>query len=67
MMSENLKHLKQYFEEVKKEEVLKFKTGKVYIVYNPLTDSSKEEIASPIDIVHNKYCYDKLRYFVKGE
>ena len=66
-MSENLKHLTKHFKEVSKEEVMKFKPGEVYIVYNPLTDSSKEENASPIDIVHNKYCYEKLRYFVKGE
>lgn len=67
MNSEQLKHLKKYFKEIKKEKVLKLKTGTVYIVYNPLTDSSKEEIANPIDIVHNKYCYDKLRYFIKEE
>lgn len=66
-MSDNLKHLKKYFEEVTKDKVLKFKTGQVYIVYNPLTDSSREEVASPTDIVHNKYCYSGLRYFVKSE
>lgn len=67
MDSEQLKHLKKHFKEVKKEKVLKFKTGIVYIVYNPLTDNGREEIASPIDIVHNKHCYDKLRYFIKEE
>lgn len=64
-MAKQLKHLKKYYKEVKKEKVLKFETGRVYIIYNPLTDSAKEETASSKDIVHNKYCYDKLRYFVK--
>lgn len=67
MEAEQLRHLKKYFKEIKKEKVLKLKIGTVYIVYNPLTDSSKEETASPIDIVHNKHCYDKLRYFIKEE
>ena len=66
-MRANLDYLQKNFKEVSKEEVLRFKPGKTYMVYNPLTDSSKEEVASPIDIVHNKHCYEKLRYFVKGE
>ena len=39
--------------------------GFIYIVYNPLTNQYKEETATPIDIVHNKYCYDKLKFFIK--
>ena len=66
-MSEQLRHLKKFYKELKKEKVMKLKTGTVYYVYNPLTDNVKEETASPIDIVHNKHCYDKLRYFIKGE
>ena len=65
MIDENLKHLKKHFKELSKEKVLKLKTDTVYIIYNPITDSSKEEIASKKDIVHNKYCYDKLRFFIK--
>lgn len=64
-MTEQLKHLKKYYKEIKKEKVLKLETGRVYIVYNPLTDSTKEETAGKNDIVHNKHCYDKLRYFIK--
>lgn len=66
-MNDNLRHLKKFFKEIKKEKVLKLKTGTVYIVYNPLTDNSREEVASPTDTVHNKHCYDKLRYFIKWE
>lgn len=53
--------------ELTKEEVLKLKTGTPYIVYNPLTDQYKEEIASPIDIVHNKHCYEKLKFYIKDK
>lgn len=65
-MTQKLGHLKKYYKELKKDKVLKLQTGTVYIVYNPLTDMSKEEIASPIDIVHNKHCFKNLRYFIKG-
>lgn len=64
-MSDNLKHLKKYFKEVSKEKILKLKIDKVYIVYNPLTDISREETASKKDIAHNKHCYDKLKFFIK--
>lgn len=64
-MSDELKHLKKYFKELPKEKVLKLETGTVYIVYNPLTDNAHEETASKKDIVHNKHCYDKLRFFIK--
>lgn len=66
-MTEQLKHLKKHYKEIKKDKILKFKAGRVYYVYNPLTDSVREETASPIDTVHNKHCYDKLRYFIKEE
>lgn len=66
-MTEQLKHLKKYYKEIKKEKVIKFKQGRVYYVYNPLTDSVREETAKQTDIVHNKHCYDKLRYFIKEE
>jgi len=65
MDSEQLKHLKKHFKEITKEKVMKLSTGTVYFVYNPLTDSSREETASTVDTVHNKHCYDKLRYFIK--
>lgn len=51
--------------EISKEEALNLKTGSVYYVYNPLTKQTKEEIASPIDIVHNKHCYSELKFYVK--
>ena len=66
-MSENLKDLKERFKEVSKEEILKLENGKAFIVYNPLTDSSNEEIIGKNDIVHSKYCYEKLRYFINEE
>ncbi len=66
-MSKQLQHLKKYYKELKKDKVLKLKIGQVYYVYNPLTDSVREETSSLTDTVHNKYCYDKLRYFIKSE
>ena len=51
--------------ELTKEEVKELKPGTEFIVYNPLTNQFKVEIASPIDISHNKYCYDKLQFYVK--
>ena len=51
--------------EITKEEAKELPTGTTYIVYNPLTEQYKEEVASPIDIVHNKYAYDKLKYYLE--
>lgn len=51
--------------EITKEEAKELKTGTTYIVYNPLTQQYKEEIASPIDIVHNKHCYEGLKFYLK--
>lgn len=53
--------------EITKEEAKELRVGSKYIVFNPLTNQYKEEIATPIDIVHNKYCYDKLRFYLKEE
>ena len=53
--------------EITKEEAKELKTGTTYIVYNPLTQQYKEEIASPIDIVHNKHCYEGLKFYLKEE
>lgn len=53
--------------ELTKEEVQNLKVGTEYVVYNPLTNKLKIEIASPVDIVHNKHCYNKLKFYVKGE
>lgn len=53
--------------EITKEEALKLQTGTIFIVYNPLTEQYKEEVASPIDIVHNKHCYDKLKFYLKED
>lgn len=51
--------------EITKEEAKALKAGTEYIVYNPLTTTYKMEIASPIDIVHNKHCYSELKFYVK--
>ena len=53
--------------EITKEEAVKLNTGTEYIIYNPLTKQYKEEIASPIDIVHNKYCYSELKFYLKED
>ena len=53
--------------EITKEEALKLKTGTTYIVYNPLTNQYKEEIATPVDIVHNKHAYDQLKFYLKED
>lgn len=50
-----------------KEEIKSLPNGTEYVVYNPLTKQLKVEIASPIDIVHNKHCYSELKFYVKGE
>lgn len=60
----DLNLLEGNYRELLKEEVKQLKIGTTYFVYNHLTDSIKEELASPNDIVHNKHCYEKLRYFV---
>lgn len=53
--------------EISKEEVLKLKVGTEYVIWNPLTNQLKVEIATPVDIAHNKHCYDKLKFYIKGE
>lgn len=51
--------------EVSKETIKNLKEGEKYIVYNPLTKSFKEETASKNDIAHNKYAYEKLKYYLE--
>ena len=51
--------------EITKEEVLNLKNGTEYVIWNPLTNQLKVEIATPVDIVHNKHCYEKLKFYVK--
>ena len=53
--------------EITKEQAKNLKEGTIYLVYNPLTEQYKQEKASKKDIVHNKYCYDKLKFYKKGE
>ncbi len=53
--------------EITKEEAQNLKVGTEYIVYNPLTKQLKVEIATPVDIVHNKHCYEKLKFYVKED
>ena len=50
--------------ELTKEEAQKLKVGTEFVIYNPLTKQLKTEIASPVDIAHNKHCYNKLRFFI---
>lgn len=58
---------KDELQEISKEKVINLNLGTIYYVYNPLTDTLKEEVASPIDIVHNKHCYDKLQFYITKE
>lgn len=51
--------------ELTKEEVLELKPGTEFVIYNPLSNQLKVEIASPIDIAHNKHCYDRLQFYIK--
>jgi len=51
--------------EITKEEAQKLPTGSIFIVYNPLTNQYKEEKASKKDIVHNKYCFSGLKFYLK--
>lgn len=51
--------------EITKEEVLSLKIGTEYVIWNPLTKQLKVEISTPVDIVHNKHCYEKLKFYVK--
>ena len=51
--------------EITKEEAKQLDPGTIYIVYNPLTDRYEEETANQKDIVHNKYCYEKLKFYLK--
>ena len=53
--------------EITIEEAKDLKVGTEYIVFNQLTNSMKIEIASPVDIVHNKHCYNKLQIYIKGK
>lgn len=53
--------------EISKDQVLNLKTGTEYIIYNPLTKQLKVEIATPVDIVHNKHCYEKLKFYIKED
>ena len=51
-------------EEITKEDVLKLRKGTRYYIYNPLTERLEEKFASENDIAHNKYCYEKLKFFI---
>ena len=51
--------------EITREQVLELANGTEYVIYNPLSKQLKIEIASPIDIAHNKHCYDQLKFYVK--
>lgn len=50
--------------EVSKEVIKTLPEGIRYIIYNPLTDSYKEEISSKKDIAHSRYAYEKLKYYL---
>lgn len=53
--------------ELTKEQVKELPNGTEYIIYNPLTKQLKVEIATPLDIVHNKHCYSGLKFYIKVE
>lgn len=53
--------------EITKEEAKELPTGTEYVIFNPLTEQYKKEIATPIDIVHSKYCYEKLKFYIEVE
>lgn len=57
--------MEKKLKKITKKETKELKIGTTYIVYNPLTKLYKEVIASPIDIVHNKYCYSKLVFYLE--
>ena len=46
-----------------KEEILSLPEGTKYKVYNPLTNTWHDEVSGKNDIAHNKYAYDKLKYY----
>lgn len=50
--------------EVSKEVIKTLPEGIKYIIYNPLTDSYKEELSSKKDIAHSRYAYEKLKYYL---
>ena len=52
---------------ITKEQAKQLEKGTIYIIYNPLTNLYKEEKASNQDIVHNKYAYDKLEFYLKED
>lgn len=66
-IGENTKRKWRKMKEISKDQVLNLKTGTEYIIYNPLTKQLKVEIATPVDIVHNKHCYDKLKFYIKED
>ena len=49
---------------ITKEEAINLPPGSMYMIYNPLTQLYKEEIASDRDIVHNKHCYEGLSFYI---
>lgn len=51
--------------EITIEEAKQLKVGTEYVIYNPLTKQLKIEIATPVDIVHNKHCYSGLKIYIK--
>ena len=53
--------------EISIDEARQLKVGTEYVIYNPLTKQLKIEIATPVDIVHNKHCYSGLKIYIKGE
>lgn len=51
--------------EISIEEAKLLKVGTEYVIWNPLTNQLKVEIATPVDTVHNKHCYDQLKIYIK--
>lgn len=53
--------------ELSKEEAKKLPEGTIIKIYNPLTNTWKEEKASKKDLAHSRYAYEKLRYFIEED
>lgn len=61
-----LEYLNENYKEVKKVEVMNLLEGTVYYIFNPLTEQIREEVSSIKDIAHNKYCYEKIKFFINS-
>lgn len=52
--------------EISKEELKQMPYGTKYIVYNPLTDTTRESVLDKNSIVFSKYCYSGLKFYLEN-